>query len=300
MLRLATAIMVFFATPSYAQQPATPSKFAPGELYDIGSHKLHLHCTGKRNAKMTVLFESGAGGSSKDWSRVMQLLSPDIKACRYDRAGSGWSEPGPEPRTMNQEVFELRALLKAANIRGPFILVGQSIGGLLVRLYAEKYIDDVAGVVLVDPTHESSMLGSMRYGGWVRLREKAGGEPIPEPHLGKENPEPYNPKADYMAEEFQQIYLLHQRDPVPLEDRPLIVLCAGKRLQPPGTPDSLWRELRHERDSLIRDLSHLSRNSKFILDASSGHAIHYDNPGLIARSIAEIFHAAATKSRLSR
>jgi hypothetical protein len=141
-------------------------------------------------------------------------------------------------------------------------------------LYTEKYSGEVAGLVLVDPTHESSMLGSMRYGGWVRLREKAKGEPIPEPYVGTDTTKRYNAHTDYIAEEFQQIYLSAAHNPVPLGDRPLIILVAGKRSAPPGTPDALWKELRHENDSLKRGLTDLSRNSKVILDPLSGHAIH--------------------------
>jgi len=147
----------------------------PGVLVDVGGHKLHIHCVGSSNASATVIFESGAGGYSKDWARIRDLLPSDMRTCGYDRAGSGWSEAGPPPRTMRQEVFELQALLEAAKVPGPFVLVGQSIGGLLVRLYAEQYGSNVVGVVLVDPTHESNVLDSVRYGGWVRLREKATG-----------------------------------------------------------------------------------------------------------------------------
>jgi pimeloyl-ACP methyl ester carboxylesterase len=108
---------------------------------------------------------------------------------------------------MRQEVFELHALLEAAKVSGPLVLVGQSMGGLLVRLYAEQYGSNVVGVVLVDPTHESSMLGSLRYGGWVRLREKATGRAVPEPRRQGKPAATYNPEDDFSAEEFQQIYL---------------------------------------------------------------------------------------------
>jgi pimeloyl-ACP methyl ester carboxylesterase len=286
------------ATSGVSQHQAASAEHRPGKLFDIGGHKLHLLCTGAENAKVTVVFESGGGGYSQDWSKVLELLPSDVKACAYDRAGSGWSEAGPAPRTFRQEVFELNALLKAANIKSPLILVGHSIGGLLVRLYTEKYSDQVAGIVLVDPTHESSMLGSMRYGGWVRLREKAKGEPIPEPYMGRDTTKRYDQDTDYMAEEFQQIYLSAARNPVPLGDRPLIILVAGKRSAPPGTPDALWKELRHENDSLKRRLTDLSRNSKFILDPLSGHAIHHDNPQLVAHSITEVIRAVVTGSKL--
>jgi pimeloyl-ACP methyl ester carboxylesterase len=275
--------------------PATP---APGSLIDVGGHKLHIRCLGPLNGGPTVILEAGAGGFSSDWSRVQSILSPRVRACAYDRAGSGWSEPGPSPRTMAQEVFELHQLLKVSDVRGPFVLVGQSIGGLLVRVYTERYPDEVAGVVLVDPTHESDMLGSVRYGGWVRLREKARPRVIPEPRRGGKASTAYNPDDDYSAEEFQRLYLSRKANPVPLGHRPLIVLAAGKRPAPPGTSDELWAQIRVEKDGLRIDLSRLSENSKFVLDPSSGHSIQADNPHLVARSIEAVLEAASTGARL--
>jgi pimeloyl-ACP methyl ester carboxylesterase len=194
---------------------------------------------------------------------------------------------------MRQEVFELHALLEAAKLHGPFVLVGQSIGGLLVRLYTEQYGGDVVGIVLVDPTHESDMLGSVRYGGWVRLREKARARAVPEPRREGPPSTQYNPDDDYLAEELQQMYLSRKANPEPLGKRPLIVLAAGKRPAPPGTSEDLWTQIRLEKDGQRIDLSRLSRNSRFILDPSSGHAIHIDNPKLVARSIEEVLAAAS-------
>ncbi len=174
-MRLGALLVVISMTSwvglTMAQQP--PSGPPPGVLVDIGRHKLHIRCVGPADATPTVILEAGAGAFSKDWFLVQDILSPRVRTCAYDRAGLGWSNPGPAPRTMRQEVFELHALLEAARQFGPFVLVGHSIGGLLVRLYTEQYGRDVVGVVLVDPLHESAVVGSMRFGGWVRLREKA-------------------------------------------------------------------------------------------------------------------------------
>src|SRR4051794_11347976 len=181
--RLLLVLVLFLglspALRSVAQAPAPGPP--PDALVDIGGHKLHLRCVGPSGAGPTVILEAGGGGVSNDWSRVQELLASRVRTCAYDRAGQGSSEAGPGPRTMRQEVFELHALLEAAKIPGPYVLVGQSIGGLLVRLYTDQYGSDVVGMVLVDPTHESDMLGNVRYGGWVRLREKATGRPVPEP-----------------------------------------------------------------------------------------------------------------------
>jgi pimeloyl-ACP methyl ester carboxylesterase len=277
---------------------APPSGAAPGVLVDIGGHRLHIRCVGPADAKTTVVFEAGGGGFSSAWSQVQDFLSGDVRSCAYDRAGSGWSEAGPAPRTMRQEVFELHALLEAANVRGPFVLVGHSLGGLLVRVYADQFSSDVVGVVLVDPTHESAVLYSVPLGRWVRLREQAKNRIVPEPRREGKASTQYNPDEDYLPEEFQQLYLSRKGNPVPLEGRPLIVLAAGKRPAPPGTPDSLWKVLRAERDEQVVDLARLSRNSKYVLDSSSGHAIQQDNPQLVARSIREVLDAASRGTRL--
>jgi pimeloyl-ACP methyl ester carboxylesterase len=166
--------------------------------------------------------------------------------------------------------------------------VGQSIGGLLVRLYTEQYGSNVVGIVLVDPTHENGMLGSLRYGGWVRLREKATGHPIPPPKLTGEREASTDQSIDYLAEEFQQIYLARQTNAQPFGDRPLIVLGAGKRQRPPGTPDELWEKLRQEKEQQLRDQAGLSRHSKFVLVTNSGHAIQMDNPHIVAHAVEEV------------
>jgi len=281
---------------STAQTP--PSGPAPGVLVDIGGHKLHIHCVGPSNASPTVVLEAGGGDYSNTWTAVQNLLSSRVRTCAYDRAGLGWSEPGPAPRTMRQEVFELHALLEAAKVRGPFVLVGHSIGGLLARLYTDQYGSEVVAVVLVDPTHESDMLGSVRYGGWVRLREKAAARAVPEPRREGKPSTQYNPDEDYLAEELQQMYLARKVKPQPLGDRPLIVLAAGKRSMPPGTSEELWAQLRVEKDGQRIDLSRLSNNSRFILDPASTHAIQTDNPQLVARAIEEVLEALKKGLRL--
>lgn len=95
------------------------------------------------------------------------------------------------------------------------------------------------------------------------------------------------------------MHLSRQANPVPLGSRPLIVLGAGKRPQPPGTPEELWKALRLERDQQVQDLARLSRNSKFVLAPSSSHAIHNDNPELVARAIEEVLEAASKGVPLS-
>ena len=285
------------STIGYGQPKASLGP-APGRLVDIGGHKLHIYCVGPANTRSTVVFEAGGGGFSKDWAGVQSLLSSRVRTCAYDRAASGWSEPGPVPRTMRQEVFELHALLESAKVPSPFVLVGQSIGGLLVRLYTEQYGSEVAGLVLVDPTDESSMVFNLRANRWISLREQATGRAIPEPRRAGPPSKEDKPEDDYMAEECQLLYLHRKNNPEPLGDRPLFVLAAGRRPPPPGMTDDTYKDLRRTRDQEVMDLAHLSRNSKFVRDPDSGHNLHIDNPQLVVRAIEEVIGAVTNHSKL--
>lgn len=301
-LRSAFSLSFIFCTSlalkGYSQNKTHLSDTLSKRFVGVGNHKLFISEKGDRKAKFIIVFESGAGGGSQDWDRVIAMLPSEIRTVAYDRAGVGKSEKGPLPQTMAQNVFELHQLLKAASIKGPIILVGQSIGGLIVRLYTQQYGEDIAGLVLVDPTHESSVLGSMKYGGWVRLREKATAKPIPQPQVKDSISAGYDSTADYMAEEFQKMYLSSLKNSQPLASRPVIILGAGIRRQPPGTPDEQWKELRDERDKQIQDLTSLSANSRFILDPKSTHAIQNDNPAIVAEAVQMVIHSVSTKIKL--
>ncbi len=134
---------------------------APGQRVDIGGRALHLWCVGTASVdRPTVVLEAGLGRASLDWRLVLDHWEGPGQACAYDRAGYGWSDPGPEPRSVDQNVTDLHALLQAASLDGPVVLVGHSYGGALVLRYAAHYPDSVRGVVLVDALHEQEWVGS--------------------------------------------------------------------------------------------------------------------------------------------
>lgn len=111
---------------------------------------MHLFASGDASGGPAVVLEAGAGAFSTDWYLVQQEVGRFAPVCSYDRAGHAWSELGPRPRTMKQAAYDLRRLLMKAGVRGPYVMVGHSLGGMLVRVFAAEYPDDVAGVVLVD------------------------------------------------------------------------------------------------------------------------------------------------------
>jgi pimeloyl-ACP methyl ester carboxylesterase len=126
-------------------------RFPPlGKLVAVDGHQMHINCTG--TGSPTVVMDAGLGGWSLDWSTVQPEIAQFTRVCSYDRAGLGWSERSAEPRDAQHAVHDLHSLLANSGEVGPFVLVGHSNGGLRVLLYASAYPQEIAGVVLVDPT----------------------------------------------------------------------------------------------------------------------------------------------------
>jgi len=122
----------------------------PGQLYDVGGYRLHLHCTG--SGSPTVVLTSGLGESSANWARIAPAVAGTTRVCAYDRAGQGWSEDAPSQQDGLQAAADLHTLLDRAGEHGPYVLVGHSIGGDHAMVYASRYPEQVAGVVLLDAT----------------------------------------------------------------------------------------------------------------------------------------------------
>src|SRR5581483_6031479 len=125
-------------------------------MVDLGGHQLHVYCTGKGTP--TVVVENGLGDFSFDWSPVQHRVETFTRICTYDRAGYAWSDPGPKPRTFAQLNLELHDALQKLGERGPYILVGHSFGGGVVRNYAATYRSEVAGMVLADIVPEDQRI----------------------------------------------------------------------------------------------------------------------------------------------
>jgi pimeloyl-ACP methyl ester carboxylesterase len=119
-----------------------------GQMVDVGGYRMHINCTG--TGSPTVVIDAGLGAWSLEWSRVQAEVAKTTRVCTYDRAGMGYSEAGPLPRNAEQFAKELHTLLERANIAGPYVLAGHSLGGLPVRVFVHNYPTEVAGVVLID------------------------------------------------------------------------------------------------------------------------------------------------------
>lgn len=181
-LALAVLLLLSGSRVARAQGATTsPPLPAPGRLVDLGGWRLHLNCMGEAGTpRATVILEAGAGDFSVDWSLVQPGVARFARVCSYDRAGSGWSDLGPRPRTMHQVVYELHTLLEKNGERPPYVLVGHSYGGGLVRLYQSMYPADVAGMVLVEAAADNPWRKTPEKG-LVRSSDLATGKPIPGP-----------------------------------------------------------------------------------------------------------------------
>ena len=149
------ALVVGITFQSLASRRYLQGNSPPGILTNVGEHMLHLFCVGE--GRPTVVFDTGLGLSLQTWRRVQPQIGELTRACSYDRAGYGWSDAGPEPRTSARIVSELSMLLENADVSSPYILVGHSFGGLNVRLFARSFPERVAGLVLVDGSHEGQL-----------------------------------------------------------------------------------------------------------------------------------------------
>lgn len=288
---------------------------APGQLVDVGGYKMHINCTG--HGSPTVILEAGRGGSSIDWALVQPEVAGFARVCSYDRAGYGWSEPSPHPRTAIAEVKELHTLLVNANIQGPYVLVGHSLGGMLVRVYAHNYPSEVVGMVLVDAVHEEKtirlpeltkleldragqqfrFLALLNSTGIMALAPQS----IPNPGLPDEAYAQY--QAILATTGHFEMYLAEMNASeassaevramkiTSFGDLPLIVHSAGRwdtiSLLSDAENQTIWKELQ----MLQSELAALSSNSKQIIAEQSGHNIHLDQPDLVIDAIREMVAA---------
>jgi pimeloyl-ACP methyl ester carboxylesterase len=273
----------------------------PGRMVDVGGHRLHLHCLG--SGSPTVVLDAGLGGTSLDWVLVQKDIAETTRACSYDRAGMGWSDAGPMPRTPERIAAELHTLLTNAHIDGPYVLVGHSLGGKNVRRFAIDHPHDVAGMVLVDarseymdfhitPEEKAGMMQQLhsaplqyrvaRLIGYVRL---FGGTLAGAPAMLAETRRTIsllatNQKSlDAVTSEGENLTAddVTLRDRGGLGDRPLIVLASGENVK----ANTDWRIALHLQ-------AKLSTQGRLIVAEKSGHYIQWAQPALVIAAVREV------------
>jgi pimeloyl-ACP methyl ester carboxylesterase len=301
-LFLLAALLMASSTTHAQTAPTPPAQTAtyvkpmpPGELIDIGGRRLHIECRGKTNGPV-VIVEAGLSQftAHSSYGRLFEHVVPFARICIYDRAGLGWSDPAPDPRTHQDMVQDLHKLIQAKAMRGPYILVGHSIGGLLVRLFTSQYPSEVAGVVLVDASPESEIFAP----GNAEARRDL----INRITEGLKNAQPGIPMVPMSAgtapdvmmaftpEIFQTVKQEYQAiDLVPasmqrengygfLGNRPLAVIYRGRMANPSTADDQRWREAQEK-------FTTLSSRSHLFIAEQSGHAIPYEQPTIVAEAI---------------
>jgi len=271
----------------------------------VDLHKMHLYYTG--HGEPAVILEAPQTGLSATWWPVQKAVSRFAKVCSYDRAGFGWSEPGPLPRTSERIAFELRSLLAQAGVPPPYVLVGASAGGFPVRIFADRFPAEVAGVVLVDSSDpDAERLGAPRNPAqgvqkWeilLPLMHQFGALRL---GLRLEVPRPpsFSPDAWdellYLRERMNSWRALLRegeawaesadqvRKCADLGTRPLLVLSGSR------DADAAWRAAWV--DGLQAEMAHLSSRGRQVVLSNSGHGIQFDAPDAVANAIHEICNA---------
>lgn len=256
------------------------------ESIQVDSTTRRLALTRAGSGTPTVVLETGLGAESDEWEPVFQAVSQMTAVCRYDRANRGQSDPAPIPRTLNDLAADLHALLVNAAIPRPVVLVGHSLGGLIVRLYAHQYPQDVAGLVLVDPMHEDQF---ERIG--PHYHPPSPGEPAWLTQFrrfwttGWGDPGQNNEGVDFVASQAQA------RAIDSLGDLPLLVLTAGAYLHdvPPGpAAQARAAQLQVLWQGMHRELAAQSSNARHMLVETSGHFVQRDQPEVIVDAIRQM------------
>jgi pimeloyl-ACP methyl ester carboxylesterase len=288
--------------------PALPEPRAPGTQVWVGEHRLHLVCKG--SGAPTVVFDSGLGGSSLDWTFVQPEVAMFTRACAYDRAGYAWSDPGPLPRSSENIVRELEQLLGNGSVAAPYVLVGHSLGGLIVQHFARQNPQRVAGMVLIDATHQDQ---------FRRLREAVlpagarraflvmgGAHYVPEglPQDVRTLAEAFGAKAKSIVVLHSELSFLHRGTgpaaAAALPDVPLVVISHRVPAPSAATRDGLLEQMWME---MQLDLAALTSQSRHLIASTDDHYVHVREPELVidaVRGVVDQYRSAAERQAAGR
>lgn len=253
---------------------------------DVGGHKLTIRTEGRGGP--TVVIEPGMGlpaVESDEWNTVCNQIARTNLVCLYDRAGLGTSDPAPaRPRTSRDVAKDLHALLATAHVPGPYVLVGHSVGGLNVRVFASLYPHDVAGIVLVDsacPNQDRKWLAALP-------KPRDAEDPAVTQARDFLKGRLANPAAN--PEGFDILASSDQASAAgTLGDKPLAVLTHSPDWKMvPDLPDDISRKLEQVTQALQNDLPRLSTNATHVVAKKAGHHIHVDEPDLVIAAIRQV------------
>jgi len=266
--------------------PSCRSSVQVENMVDVGGHRLCYQLHGRGTP--AVVLDVGVGESFQSWSSIVAELSLATSVLVYDRAGYGSSDMGPLPRHAKAEAADLRSLLRNAGVKGPYILVGHSLGGLNMQVFAGEYPADVAGMMLLDPPPRDWLAGNsfpdlkerfLRAAEDISKAAAAAGQPADEKG-GRQ--------ASFMktiASEHAEFFGNTGRQVLAVTsfgDLQLIVIAAARPNPAFGNEAEAYQKHWIEES---RKLSRLSSAGEFILAERAGHHIHQDDPNLVLAAI---------------
>jgi pimeloyl-ACP methyl ester carboxylesterase len=318
--RFGVLLVVLCALPMVATAQVTsvdPHSPPPlGKLVDVGGYRVHLYCTGAGSPTIVIV----GAGFSFDWGLVQPEVAKFTQVCSYDPSGSAWSDDGPTG-SCTLRVREIHDALKNAGIKGPYVLVGHSFGGLVARLYAGQYPNDVAGVVFVD--HAFAMINRRPPPGGGAAAPPAMPHPLPGTAkivIGMEDDANFSKlsagdrelhhwattqargKAVSTGDPLDLLFdCVAQADAIikdqshPLGDKPLVDVTAG--IFPPLPPPAA-EQSRAKYEELQTKLLSLSGNSKRLVAENSGHFITIDRPDVVIDAISQVVQSVRDNNKL--
>lgn len=304
---LSSAVVLLLGTVLHGAVHAT-SIPAPGVLLPTlsGEHRMHLHCQGR--GQPTVILDAGLGGDSLEWIRVQGKLAESTRVCSYDRGGLGWSDAASGPRTAGRMASDLHRLLGASVERGPFILVGHSFSAYTLRIFARRYPADVAGMVLVDPSHEEQVLRFYEEAGVNIAPSNDRGQVFYRPELPPNLPEEWVRTAKRLL--ISDLRVTTTRNELlgfrtsaaqvasapELPNVPMIILSRGSHAWPENERglimEALWREL-HE------DLAARAPMGELRIVPGSGHHIHLEQPDSVIDGIRSVMEQVQLREQMA-
>jgi pimeloyl-ACP methyl ester carboxylesterase len=324
LLLLLVGLIWLFGTRAKARLAA---KYPPpGQMVDVGGYRMHIDCQGDPAGSPTVVMDAGQGEPGLTWALVQPEVAGFTRVCTYDRAGLGWSERGPKPRTAANIVPELRALLAGAGVGPPYVLVGHSAGGLYGLLFAHTYPDEVAGMVLVDAAHmeldvrppesivkmgkrANVLMGCGFY--FFQILNSIGllalvpdmvsrmwFGPIPkearETYIGVACSDTrwFETQRQEVTSAWDSLAEARAAQITALGDIPLIVLSRGQTdVSGPGISAEDAEQAEEAQNEMQADLATLSPRGKWIVAEESGHYIQVSHPELVIDAIREVVAA---------
>jgi pimeloyl-ACP methyl ester carboxylesterase len=256
-------------------------------MIDVGGRT--LHCVTYGDGSPTIVLVSGLEIPQEYWDSVIPALAAVTTVVTYDRAGIGKSEIGDQPTHGGQSASDLRVLLDTLGVPRPYILVGHSYGGSVVRLFASMYPDDVGGLVLEETQHEDVFLEMRRV---LRGKDLDAFEQLLAPRF--DAPEDPRTESEYRSVTREQL-----RKSRPLPRRPFVILTCADRvraMQPMFSAEAI-RELAELDAALMNDLAASVPGGRQIMVEGTGHNVHVDKPEVLVAPVVEMIQGVRAKTR---